>query len=93
MQKSGTWKHTLKSLVVRTVLGNVEENESESVLQTKEKVGTIQIGLYVTRLGKPTPSKRRLLLVKMKCFEDKLTVYSGLFFEGSGVTFTFSILQ
>jgi hypothetical protein len=60
----------------------VEENESESVLETREKVGTIlkeklqidQVPLYVTRLGKPTPSKRRLVIVKMKCFEDKLNV-------------------
>jgi hypothetical protein len=40
----------------------------------KEKLQIDQVPLYVTRLGKPTPSKRRLVIVKMKCFEDKLNV-------------------
>ena len=67
------------------LLGNVEESESESIQEIKEKIVSIfkdklQVDLrptHISRLGKPMTNKRRLVLVKLQCLDDKLRVLRG----------------
>ena len=80
--------------ICNVLLGNVEVGESESITETKEKVATILkeklqidvVPMHSTRLGKPTANKSRLILVKLKCPEDRLIVLKlAKMLRGSGL--------
>ena len=62
------------------LLGNLEESESESSAITTQKVKDVfdnnmkihTTPQYVTRIGKATAGRNRLILIKMNSFEEKL---------------------
>ena len=76
------------------LLGNVEEKNSESMLELKQCVMNVfkdilqvdSAPVFVTRLGKPQAGRRRLILVKMKSFDEKHSLLkNGKLLNGSGI--------
>ena len=73
------------------VLGNIEEGESESIpvkvaTFLKEKLQIDVMHMHSTRLGKQTANKSRLILVKLRCPEDRLIVLKqAKLLKGSGL--------
>ena len=73
------------------LIGNVDEEQSESATQAaihvfKDKLNVDLSPVYVTRLGKLKIGQRRPILVRMRSFEEKLTVLKkGKLLSGSGL--------
>ena len=78
----------------KVLLGNVEERNSESILELKQCVMNVfkdilqvdSAPIFVTRLGKPKADLRQLILVKMKSFDEKLSLLKkGKLLNGSDI--------
>ena len=76
------------------LLGNLEESESESSAITTQKVKDVfdnnmkihTTPQYVTRIGKATAGRNRLILIKMNSFEEKLQLLKrALSLSGTGL--------
>ena len=72
----------------------MEEKNSESILELKQCVMNVfkdilqvdSAPIFVTRLGKPKADRRRLILVKMKSFDEKLSLLKkGKLLNGSDI--------
>ena len=73
------------------LLGNVEENTIESTLEVVKKIFEERMNVnlapvHAVRLGKPKDGQKRLILVKMISFEEKLQLLKkARLLNGSGI--------